>query len=200
MADSHYFPFGMYGFPSFRVQSTYALGADVTRGGMAASRSRIYTFITGAVALGNMVGPLVAGEMLEAFDYRPTLVTQLIICCTILFMLIFLKETWPKELRPQQKIDLLHKHNTLVVLYDFLVRDTGINKDETEENVTASGSQHGPLSTIPPQCGQEKQHQRAYVGLLAIVFFFYFGDLVGQGVMFVFYAKTAFNMSPKYLG
>ena len=173
------------------------MGADCTRGGMVASRGRIYALITGAVAVGNMLGPVISGQLLEYLGFYAAVATHVVIGCIMLLLVLLLKETWPKEMRPQQKMDLLRKDNTVVILYTFLMEHAGLSGNEEELNLTASGGQKEDDTTLS---SVDRQRQKAYVGLLALVFFFYFGDLVGQGAMFVFYAKTAFNMSPKNLG
>jgi MFS family permease len=159
-------------------QALYAYGADVTKL-RPAIRGREFAKITGAVAVGNSLGPLISGLLLQNFPYSVP-IGVLIGCAVVTFVLVFLlHESLDPAEKPTQRFDPLRRHNTLMVLYRFMM------DHKSHQNHQA-----------PP----EGQHRAPSLLPLAAVFCLCFSDLVGQGTLFLYYARYAFGWSPQLLG
>lgn len=166
----------------------YAFGADVTHD-CPQRRGATFALYTGAVAVGNTLGPLVSGLLLEEFGFRPPLMLLTGAALAILFLLAPVRESLDPGDVPPGRLDPWRRHNTLAVFYRFLVTHSR------------------GLPPSPPRVSEDKgdRQAKALVGSpsllpLAAVFCLCFSDLVGQGTIFLYYARRVFHWRPAALG
>ncbi len=168
----------MGGYGTF-LTGIYAYAADLTKK-RPQDRGAIFALILGSIAIGNTTGPLVSGLLLKAGGFGVPLTLQLVLCITTFLLLVFyVKESLDPADIPSEPFSPLRKHNTLVVLHQFLCT-------HQHESKRAGGG--GGRSRVPPLLP------------LSACFCFAFSDLVGQGTMFLYYAKRVFNWKADVLG
>ena len=178
----------------------------------------MFTKIVGCIALGNTLGPLVSGLLLKNHGFFLPLLVNALLCSVTIILLgeeggreggrefdmqlqhnsypsfppslppslpppgWRVKESLDPADTPREPFRPLRQHNTFVVLYQFLF---------THRHGHAGGREGG-----------REEGKRGVPPLmwLSACFCLAFSDLVGQGTMFIYYAKRVFHWKPDTLG
>lgn len=167
-------------------QGVYAYGADVTKESPS-ERGRTFARYTGAVAIGNTLGPLVNGLLLDHYGFTAPLAVLMVAGLAILVLLACIPESLSPADHPAAPLDVLRKHNTLAVFCRFL-----LNADRRDSSSRGGGPGAKPVRRRPAG--------KPSLLPLAAVFCLCFSDLVGQGTIFLYFARRVFHWRPAWLG